>query len=117
MLSYNFAFDQFYNWIFDKQDDNTYLIKNDNTQMFIHPIGHTTANGTRLEQLEYNNAYAPYYRWIIAPGSAAGTYRIYSVADPTKLIHLSGHMAAENNDVEIYHFISGYSNTYEWKLK
>ncbi len=117
VMSYNSAFDQFYNWIFDKQDDNTYLIKNDNTQMFIHPIGHTTANGTRLEQLEYNNAYAPYYRWIIAPGSAAGTYRIYSVADPTKLIHLSGHTAAENNDVEILLFNSGYSNTYEWKLK
>lgn len=115
--AYNSAYDQFYNWVFTKQEDNTYVIKNDDTQMFIHPVGHTSANGTRLEQLEYNSAYSPYYKWIIAPGSAAGTYRIYSVADPSKLIHLSSHTAAENNDVEILLYNSNYANTYEWKLK
>lgn len=83
----------------------------------MHPKGHSTQNGTRLEQLKYDASYAPYYKWIVTPGSQANSYKIVNVADPTKIVHLSGHTAAEGNDVEILLFNKGYENTYEWVLE
>lgn len=117
IYEYSSLFNDYFIWNFLKQEDNTYLIQNKATGRYVHPIGHSTANGTRVQQLDYNGNYTPYYRWIIAPGTAAGTYRMYSVADPTRLLHLSGHTASEHNQVEILLFNKGYSDTYDWKLK
>ena len=105
-----------YQWQFTKNSDNTYYIQNVSSKLYVHPIGQSTQNGTRLEQLQYNPAYSPYYKWIITPGTAAGSYKIISVADPTKIIHLSGHTAAEGNEIEILLINKGYENTYEWIL-
>lgn len=116
LLSYNSTYANIYKWKFIKQDDNTFMIQNTGSQKYVRPINHVSDNTTRLEQYEYISDYAPYYKWIIAPGTAAGSYFMYLVADPTKLIHLSNHMAAEFNEVEILLYNRGYSNTYEWKL-
>lgn len=114
VLSYNSSYSSFYKWRFIKNDDNTYFIQNVETGLYIHPIAHSTINGTRLEQLSYNNSYSPYYKWIIIPGESVGTFKIISVADSTKYMHLSGHLALEGNEVEILLFNKGYENTYEW---
>lgn len=82
----------------------------------MHPKGHLTQNGTRLEQLKYDASYAPYYKWIVTPGSQANSYKIVNVADPTKIVYLSGHTAAEGNEVEILLFNKGYENTYDLLL-
>lgn len=100
-----------------ENEDNTYMIQNVVSGYYVHPKGHSTQNGTRLEQLQYNASYAPYYKWIIVPGTQAGSYKIISVADPTKYIHLSGHLAMEGNEVEILLYNQGYPNTYEWVLE
>ena len=116
LLSYTSAYAMVYQWQFTKNSDNTYYIQNVSSKLYVHPIGQSTQNGTRLEQLQYNPAYSPYYKWIITPGTAAGSYKIISVADPTKIIHLSGHTAAEGNEIEILLINKGYENTYEWIL-
>lgn len=117
ILSYNASYQNFYKWQFVKNADNTYMIQNVVSGYYVHPKGHSTQNGTRLEQLQYNASYAPYYKWIIVPGTQAGSYKIISVADPTKYIHLSGHLATEGNEVEILLYNQGYPNTYEWVLE
>ena len=114
---YQTGHDPFYQWRFVKNEDNTYFIQNVASKLYMHPKGHSTQNGTRLEQLKYDASYAPYYKWIVTPGSQANSYKIVNVADPTKIVHLSGHTAAEGNDVEILLFNKGYENTYEWVLE
>lgn len=114
---YQTGHDPFYQWRFVKNEDNTYFIQNVASKLYMHPKGHSTQNGTRLEQLKYDASYAPYYKWIVIPGSQANSYKIVNVADPTKIVHLSGHTAVEGNEVEILLFNKGYENTYEWVLE
>lgn len=102
---------------FTKLENNTYMIQNVGSSRFVHPIGHSTVDGTRLQQLDYTTGYAPYFKWIIAPDSEANTYRIYSVADPNMLIHLSGHKAEESNEVEILLYNATYPWTYDWIMQ
>lgn len=117
ILSHDPSYSTNYQWRFVKNDDNTYFIQNVVSKLYVHPKGHSTQNGTRLEQLKYNSSYAPYYKWIVTPGSQTNSYRIISVADPTKIMHLSGHTATEGNEVEILLYNRGYENTYEWILQ
>lgn len=117
ILTYNQTYDKIYSWKFTKLEDNTYMIQNVGSSRFVHPIGHSTVDGTRLQQLDYTTGYAPYYKWIIAPGTEANTYRIYSVANPNMLIHLSGHTAEESNEVEILLYNATYPWTYDWIMQ
>lgn len=32
-----------------------------------------------MQQYDYDRYFSPFYKWIIAPGGAAGTYRLYPV--------------------------------------
>lgn len=114
LRSYNPENKTSFEWYFMKNEDNTYSIQNFNSMLYVHPIGQSTINGTRLEQIEYDASYSPYYKWIITAGTGYGAYKIISVADPTKYIHLSGHLALEGNEVEILLINKGYENTYEW---
>lgn len=108
------AFTGSYQWEVIRQPDNTYLIKNVASGLYLHPVGNQAVAGVLLQQGKYDAAYAPFFKWIIEPGKASDNYRICIVADPSKYIHLHNNSAEEGNFVELLDYDPTESTTYDW---
>lgn len=109
-----------YNWVFEpvSGQPNVFTIRmayTDNS--YVHLVGRSTGEGTRIETLAYNASYASYYQWLVEPvPNSNGLFTIRSNANRNRYLHPTARSTSNGTTLEILSYNASYAQFYRWRL-
>lgn len=84
-------------------------------KLYLHPKAHNVAQSSNIEiyQLDRDNIMTE--KWYIRPTrDGTGTFYILNAANPNLYLHLKGHSAADNTQIELLTYDDYYKDGYRW---
>lgn len=104
-------------WVFEPVDgqQGVCLIRMAYEDQYVHLWGNSGANGTQVELLGYDPAFASSYQWYVEP-CGDGSFYLKSNLDRTKYLHTARHSSSESAELEILNYEEQYASVYKWNL-
>lgn len=111
-----------YKWIFEPISDaagryklGQYKIRLAYEDKYLHFVGDSPGEGTRIELLTYDSGHSASYEWYVEP-AGDGYFWISANSDRRRLLHTVGHSKENSARLELWPMESAYAPMYKWRL-
>lgn len=111
-------------WFINPTRDGTgtfYILNAANPNLYLHLKGHSAADNTQLELLEYDDYYKDGYRWTfqavtIIPPFASGTQKVKSGKNNSLYLHIESRSSQDGQPLELYPYEAAHEDFYNWSF-